>query len=186
MRFLTDRLAWLDTQTRQLAAENEYLRRELDDTTRRIEVEARERAQEILAEAGSPDLEVEREEVSQSVSRLEGTARTRIEEIRARGAALEVPASSAIDPGAWPAPEGEPHADLPPPAPLAVDEPPPAPDEDAIRAQRERADALQEEVDALLRLREGIVESIRELLLGQAERLAEAEREHARAGEPGP
>ncbi len=165
MRLLTDRLAFMDAQTRQLVAENEALREELDLTTRRIEVEARERAQEILAAAdarrepaAAGDVEGYRERLSEQAAALQGEARERIEQIRARGSEL------AAGPKSWPPPEGAPVVDYPPPG------------DEALRA---RAEALEAEIEALVALRETVVTSIRETLLGLAEQLAAAERDHA-------
>lgn len=172
IRLLTDRLAFMDGQTRQLVAENEALREELDLTTRRIEVEARERAQEILAAvderrqpvAETDEVDRHREQLAEQAAALHGEARARIEQIRSRGSEL------ATVPGSWPPPEGEPVADYPPP--------PEAEPRSAVD-DRARADALQAEVDALLELREAIVTNIRETLLGFAEQLAAAERDLA-------
>ncbi len=132
MRLLTDRLAFMDAQARQLVAENEALRNELDLTIRRVEVEveARARAQEILAAAARRE--------------------------------------PAAGPESWPPPGEEPVAAHPP-----------GPEEgEQLQA---RADALQAEIEALLELRETVVTSIRETLIGLAERLAAAERDHAAA-----
>ena len=121
MRLLTERLAWMDGQTRQLATENEWLRRELDNSTRQIEVEARERAKEIVAEleareeAPAEDVGVTREVLARRVSELEGDARARIDEIRARSAELDAPTEARLPAPDWPAPAGEPVAGLAPP-----------------------------------------------------------------------
>lgn len=182
MRLLTERLSWMDAQTRQLAAENEWLRRELDNSTRQIEVEARERAKEIVAEleareaTPADDVGVTREDLAVRVSELEGEARSRIDEIRARSAELEAPTEARLPSPEWPAPEGEPAAGLAPPVDDAAIERERDEREAELRLQRERADALEAEIEALLRLRMSVVESIRETLIGQAERLAEAER----------
>lgn len=186
MRLLTDRLAFMDAQAARLAAENEVLRGQLDLANRRVEAEARARAQEILAAVDRRDArrgpapesahDDHREQLSERAAALHDEARTRIEQIRARG--TELAATGGAEPQAWPPPAGEPLADLPPPGGAE-----PAADPDMafeIDGQRARAEALQAEIDALLELRETVVSSIRETLLGLAERLAAAEREHAR------
>lgn len=184
MRLLTERLAWMDGQTRQLATENEWLRRELDNSTRQIEVEARERAKEIVAEleareeAPAEDVGVTREVLARRVSELEGDARARIDEIRARSAELDAPTEARLPAPDWPAPAGEPVAGLAPPEASEDAQRARAELEAELAVGRERADALEAEIEALLQLRQSVVESIRETLLGLAERLAEAEREH--------
>lgn len=173
MRLLTERLAFIDAQARQLAAENEALRAQLDAVGSRIEAAARERAQEILAAAGrggpisepagADAIEGYREQLSARAAALHDEAREQIEQVRRRGSAL------AAGPESWPPPRGEPAIDLPPP-----DVGP-----DPVLADRERrAAALQAEIDALIELRATVVSSIRATLLGLAERLAAAEREH--------
>lgn len=170
MRLLTDRLAFMDGQTRQLAAENEALREELDLMTRRIEVEARERAQEILAAvderrqpaAVTGEFDRYREQLAEQAAALQGEAQVRIQQIRSRGSELAAEPGSGLE--SWPPPEGEPVAGHPPP--------------DAVPRSVIEDGALQAEIDALLELRETIITSIRETLLGFAEQLAAAERNH--------
>lgn len=176
MRLLTDRLAFMDAQTGQLAAENEALRDELDLIARRIENEARERAQEILAAiderrgpaAATGEVDRYRKQLAAQAAALQDEARARVQQIRNRGSELAAAAGPGLE--SWPPPEGEPVTDYPPPETVSR----------SVAEDGARADALQAEIDALVELRETVIRSIRETLLGLAEQLAAAERSGVR------
>lgn len=191
MRLLTDRLAWLDGQARQLAAENDSLRRELDKVGRLVEVDARSRADEMAVAAENRaaardaqrlrEFDQRREALAARLSDLEGRARTRIKEIRASSDQLEETARAAAivkleaesDLGG----DIDELEDVMAEGVVAQLTPEPDLDEERLAARREEAESLDREIQALLRLRGTIVSSVREMLIGLAEELAYTERE---------
>ena len=201
MRLLTERLAWLDGQSRQLAAENDSLRRELDLAGQRLDEEQQARPGQIttVAElrvaaedaARLEEFEQRRRALASRLSELEGRARARIEEIRASSERLDDAVLEELreleaeedSPGdlneAGPEPEvlAATELDLGEES-RALEEAVDHPDLEEIAARRAEAEALDLEIKALLRLRGTIVTSVREMLIGLAEELSYAENEH--------
>ena len=195
MRLLSERLAWLDQKSRQLATENEALRRDLDLNTSRIEEDARERANRIVtaAEERAAELnaataqEVERQRavIAQRARVLEVETRRRIEEVQLQVAEMQAPDASgrkietvsspaepsttAVDPTPEQDPEREPRAHSDPPRQPVAENPAAGP------ATEDEAAELRAQINELLRLRDSLVLSVRESLIGLAEELGRAE-----------
>ena len=182
LRLLSQRLAWLDGQARELSAENDALRRELDRAgrgreaalpTRADETSAAERVAAAADAERLREFEERRSALATRLSELEERARTRIGEIRASSERLEDATKVAAEPEI--AEELEELEVIGPDSAGAAD---PAAELEALAARRDEAAALDVEIAALLRLRGTIVASVREMLIGLAEELAHAEREH--------
>ncbi len=111
MRLLSQRLAQLDQQARQLAAENEALRHELDLNARGAVGQARMEAEQIVAaaeeRAAAIDamtkvkverrLQEQREALAKQAADLEVVARARIAELKDTAAAMGDEASEGAE-----------------------------------------------------------------------------------------